>query len=253
MEYKNLDKLIKSASVTNALEKFDYFHASVNITETGVKEVQVNSKQRGVFRTNCVDCLDRTNVVQTVFARHVLHSMLQKFSLGGGPSGEALQEFNPVFENTFKVMWADHGDMLSLAYSGTRALKSDFTRTGKRTNKGLIMDGIYTCHRFYINNFCDGYNQDCHDYFLGEINPRKEIFKQHSTSKVKALIPFALILILSIYNFLVGYAFPEEYEDNMKKRLLRLLIFLGVSFLTIRTLFNTMKKTIIDHSTRDHS
>jgi hypothetical protein len=252
-QYKHLNKLLKSSSVTNALDKFDHFHASVNITEAGVKDVQVILTQKGIFRTNCVDCLDRTNVVQTVFARNVLHSMLFKLNLSLEPSGEALQEFNPIFENQFKILWADNGDMLSLAYSGTRALKSDFTRTGKRTQKGKIKDGIYSCHRFYINNFCDGYNQDCHDYFLGEINPRKDVFKQHSTNKVKALVPCALILVFSIYNFIVSYAFPEKYEDNMKKRLLRLLIFLGISFLTVKTLFSTMKKTIIDHSTRDHS
>lgn len=27
------------------------------------------SSQKGVFRTNCIDCLDRTNVVQSLIAR----------------------------------------------------------------------------------------------------------------------------------------------------------------------------------------
>lgn len=27
------------------------------------------SQQEGVFRTNCIDCLDRTNVVQSMLAR----------------------------------------------------------------------------------------------------------------------------------------------------------------------------------------
>jgi len=33
-------------------------------------------QQQGVFRTNCVDCLDRTNVVQTLFARAMLVTQL---------------------------------------------------------------------------------------------------------------------------------------------------------------------------------
>lgn len=33
--------------------------------------------QRGVFRTNCVDCLDRTNVVQSLLGRRMLTVMLQ--------------------------------------------------------------------------------------------------------------------------------------------------------------------------------
>lgn len=33
--------------------------------------------QEGVFRTNCVDCLDRTNVVQSLLARRSLKIVLQ--------------------------------------------------------------------------------------------------------------------------------------------------------------------------------
>jgi len=35
-------------------------------------------------------------------------------------------------------MWADHGDAISLQYSGSCALKGDLTRTGKRTVRGLL-------------------------------------------------------------------------------------------------------------------
>ncbi len=33
--------------------------------------------QQGVFRTNCIDCLDRTNVVQSMLAQKCLESQLQ--------------------------------------------------------------------------------------------------------------------------------------------------------------------------------
>lgn len=33
--------------------------------------------QKGVFRTNCIDCLDRTNVVQSLLGRRILTVMLQ--------------------------------------------------------------------------------------------------------------------------------------------------------------------------------
>ena len=29
-------------------------------------------EQRSVFRVNCMDCLDRTNVVQAAIARHIM-------------------------------------------------------------------------------------------------------------------------------------------------------------------------------------
>lgn len=35
-------------------------------------------RQTGVFRTNCIDCLDRTNVVQSMIARRsVAHQLVQ--------------------------------------------------------------------------------------------------------------------------------------------------------------------------------
>ena len=33
-------------------------------------------EQTSVIRTNCMDCLDRTNVVQSTFARHVITRQL---------------------------------------------------------------------------------------------------------------------------------------------------------------------------------
>ena len=37
----------------------------------------VMSVQQGVFRTNCIDCLDRTNVVQSMLGRRSLSQQLQ--------------------------------------------------------------------------------------------------------------------------------------------------------------------------------
>ena len=34
--------------------------------------------QRGVFRVNCMDCLDRTNVVQAALARHIMEQQVNK-------------------------------------------------------------------------------------------------------------------------------------------------------------------------------
>ena len=35
-------------------------------------------EQKGVFRTNCLDCLDRTNVVQTKIAFRIIESVLDR-------------------------------------------------------------------------------------------------------------------------------------------------------------------------------
>ena len=57
------------------------------------------------------------------------------------------------------LVWADHADTISKAYSGTGALKTDFTRTGKRTKEGAVQDGINSVMRYLKNNFYDGSRQ----------------------------------------------------------------------------------------------
>jgi hypothetical protein len=56
-------------------------------------------------------------------------------------------------------VWADHADAISKAYGGSGALKSDFTRTNKRTQKGVMEDGYKSVTRYLKNNFFDGTRQ----------------------------------------------------------------------------------------------
>jgi hypothetical protein len=124
----------------------------------------VESHQSGVFRANCMDCLDRTNVVQSMLARRSLLSQLRRMRVLS--LGETV-ELHDNLEKTFKNVWADNANMCSLQYAGTGALKTDFTRTGKRTRMGAVKDGINSVTRYYYNNFVDGFRQDAMDLFLG--------------------------------------------------------------------------------------
>lgn len=44
-------------------------------------------------------------------------------------------------EQIFRTHWTNNADILSILYSGTPAMKTDFTATGKRTFKGSLKDG----------------------------------------------------------------------------------------------------------------
>lgn len=56
-------------------------------------------------------------------------------------TGEAFQTLPNDLEKNFREFWTRNADIMSLLYSGTGALKTDFTRTGKRTFMGAINDG----------------------------------------------------------------------------------------------------------------
>ncbi|ORZ27073.1 SacI homology domain-domain-containing protein [Lobosporangium transversale] len=124
---------------------------------------RVYHRQSSVVRTNCMDCLDRTNVVQSVISRWVLNRQLQ--DVGILAVGEQFETFKQ-FESVFRDVWADNADIISCAYSGTGALKTDFTRTGKRTKVGALYDLQNSIVRYIKNNFLDGSRQDAYDLFL---------------------------------------------------------------------------------------
>ena len=54
-----------------------------------------------------------------------------------------------------------------MQYAGTGALKSDFTRFGRRNYYGIMRDGLNSMQRYVKNNFMDGFRQDSIDLFLG--------------------------------------------------------------------------------------
>jgi hypothetical protein len=255
MKYQNLSNLLRATSVSSSLNSQDFtqFYIKKSKERIGfdnLTKVNVVSIQKGVFRTNCVDNLDRTNVVQSVFGRQFLHKMLYRLKIADMPHGNPFEEFNPGFEGNYKIFWGDNGDYLSKAYSGTRALKRDFTRTGKRTIGGALEDGVNTSTRFYINNFCDGYNQDCHDFYLGHINPKKNNFKKHSTFLVNSLFIINFIFAFFLYNLSTSIAFNNDQENRTYSQvLLKLMIFGGMFLMSTLSLFNGFKNSIIDHST----
>lgn len=121
---------------------------------------EVVQLQNGVFRTNCIDSLDRTNVVQSLIAQQVLEQIFARFNIN-----VSLIDNSNI--DMFKNTWADNADLLSIQYAGTSALKTDFTRTGRRTYTGAVRDGLNSLNRYVVNNFYDDYRQDAIDFFLG--------------------------------------------------------------------------------------
>jgi len=131
----------------------------------GAEKRVVEAEQTSVVRTNCMDCLDRTNVVQSQLARFVLQKQLE--AAGVVAPGSNWWITDPEFVVIFRNMWADNADVVSKSYSGTGALKTDFTRLGRRTYLGALRDFRNSVTRYVCNNLGDGPRQDGFDLFLG--------------------------------------------------------------------------------------
>lgn len=150
----------------DGLNKGGYFKGVEMPGDTEALDVRL--QQTAVVRTNCMDCLDRTNVVQSMLGRWALTKQLQDANILS-PSDQVSDD--AAFEHLYRNMWADNADVVSKSYSGTGALKTDFTRTGNRTRMGMAQDLNNSVTRYVRNNFLDGPRQDAFDVFLGAYLP----------------------------------------------------------------------------------
>ncbi|RYP27748.1 hypothetical protein DL767_007523 [Monosporascus sp. MG133] len=116
-------------------------------------------QQEGVFRTNCLDCLDRTNLIQTLISQMAVEAFL----------AHRAEYATSDFWMRHSTLWADNGDALSRTYAGTGALKSSFTRHGKMSLAGAFADARKSATRLYINNFTDKARQNTIDLLLGRL------------------------------------------------------------------------------------
>ncbi|KAK0658233.1 Phosphatidylinositide phosphatase SAC2 [Lasiodiplodia hormozganensis] len=121
---------------------------------------QIVQMQSGILRTNCMDCLDRTNVVQSACAREALERQLADQNV-------SIDLQHDPRTSWFNTLWADNGDAISKQYAGTAALKGDFTRTRKRNIAGALTDFGLTLSRYYNNIVNDYFAQAVIDYLLG--------------------------------------------------------------------------------------
>ena len=76
MQWHNLSKLIDQ--ISNELNDHKYTKCIAKSGSEGGQTFSVSTSQEGVIRNNCMDCLDRTNVVQSVIARNVLLNQLHE-------------------------------------------------------------------------------------------------------------------------------------------------------------------------------
>lgn len=73
--------------------------------------------QKGVLRTNCIDCLDRTNVAQYVYGLVALGRQLHAF---GYTDVHTINLDSPLANDLMKIYEA-MGDTLALQYGGSAA------------------------------------------------------------------------------------------------------------------------------------
>ncbi|KAI9905615.1 hypothetical protein PsorP6_013446 [Peronosclerospora sorghi] len=231
MTWHNLSKLM--TEVEEQFTQYGWFECD--------GEGRLLSRQRGIFRVNCMDNLDRTNVVMSLFARRTVLMALQLYPFSATSNEEGhtvLDSPYKSFEVVFKNAWADNADYVSRMYAGTGALKTDFTRTGRRTIAGALQDGINSLTRYYLNNYSDGIRQDAFDLLVGNFTPDKRdespFTFQQQHSLLNMLIEAALVMLAVVT---VSLNMRPEVPVGTRLRdgvLVTLVVFAATGYLIIK-------------------
>ncbi|KAI0786098.1 SacI homology domain-containing protein [Abortiporus biennis] len=207
------------------LIKQGYFHLDATIE----KPLKI---QKGVIRTNCMDNLDRTNVAQAAMAKWTLNRQLHALKIL--PENDTIDNYEDLSKD-FREMWSDHANLISIAYSGTGALKTEFTRTGKRTAMGAMEDGYKSVIRYLKNNFFDGTRQDGYDLMTGNWVPRRNWSPSSLVVDRRPLIIRAMpyVLWFSVFMIFAGLTLPRTSDYSLFYYFLLWFSLVAVSLLFI--------------------
>ncbi|TRY99271.1 hypothetical protein DNTS_022825 [Danionella cerebrum] len=133
---------VMKPQISKFMDDCDFFYYS---GETGIQRCQ-----SGTIRSNCLDCLDRTNSVQAFIALEMLPKQLEVMGLTEKPQLVAR------FQEVFRSMWSINGDSISKIYAGTGALDG-------KAKGGKLKDGARSVTRTIQNNFFDSSKQEAID------------------------------------------------------------------------------------------
>nr|DAD35789.1 TPA_asm: hypothetical protein HUJ06_006429 [Nelumbo nucifera] len=126
--------------------------------------------QSGVLRTNCIDCLDRTNVAQYAYGLAALGRQLHAMGLTDMPKVDPDSSIAAALMDMYQSM----GDALAQQYGGSAAHNTVFPeRQGKWKATTQSREFLKSIKRYYSNAYTDGEKQDAINLFLGYFQPQE--------------------------------------------------------------------------------
>ncbi|KAF1810504.1 hypothetical protein P152DRAFT_508783 [Eremomyces bilateralis CBS 781.70] len=138
------------------LAKTGFFH-------NGGENVGHPSLQNGVARTNCIDCLDRTNAAQSVIGKRAFGRQLQSLGIIEEPTVEYETDAADIFTNMFH----EHGDTIAVQYGGSHLVNTMSTYRKINQWQSSSRDMVESFKRYYNNSFIDAQRQEAYNLFLG--------------------------------------------------------------------------------------
>lgn len=184
------------------------------------KKMILMTCQKGVIRTNCVDCLDRTNIAQTAISLLVLEDQINEISYIQNPTDNQSKiklKISLNFQTEIFKQWGLLGDTISMQYAGSRAhnLKSE------DKTKNLVQ-------RYISNVFSDQTKQIYYNLLQNNFSPLNNEFDLSPdlislSIKAKNMIENTILKVKRSLNYLNRYKRNSFYsiEVGELKKFLR--------------------------------
>ncbi|KAF3564593.1 hypothetical protein DY000_02018315 [Brassica cretica] len=132
------------------------FRSSKNVDD-GDYDVKPSRLQSGVLRTNCIDCLDRTNVAQYAYGWAALGQQLHALGIRDAPT----IELDDPLSSSLMGLYERMGDTLAYQYGGSAAHNKVFSeRRGQWKAATQSQEFLRTLQRYYNNAYMDADKQD---------------------------------------------------------------------------------------------
>lgn len=154
---KNLDVIVPLQNIaTDSILKIGFFHNGTDLESTKI--------QNGIIRTNCIDCLDRTNAAQFIICKEALSHQLASLGLISKPTNLA---YDSDLINILTEIFHDHGDTIAIQYGGSNLVNT--MDSYRRINQwsSHTRDMLNSVKRIYSNSFMDLIRQEAINLFLG--------------------------------------------------------------------------------------
>ncbi|XP_053397706.1 polyphosphoinositide phosphatase-like isoform X2 [Mercenaria mercenaria] len=134
-------------------------------------KTKTGSKQTGVVRTNCVDCLDRTNTAQFAVGKCALAYQLCALDVLSTPD----LDFDTDCLRMLEELYEDQGDTVALQYGGSHLVHRIEGYRKIAPWKAHSLDILQTLSRYYSNAFSDLEKQQATNIFLGLFSPKESL------------------------------------------------------------------------------
>ncbi|KAJ1735429.1 phosphatidylinositol-3,5-bisphosphate 5-phosphatase [Coemansia biformis] len=134
-------------------------------------------RQTGIVRSNCIDCLDRTNAAQSIISKVALAHQL--FELG--QIDEPVLSFNTDAAMIIEEMYHDLGNTIALQYGGSHLVNTVQTYRRSTNWRSHSRDIVESLRRYYSNSLLDMERQEAITYFL-----EKSIFPECNPAASRA-------------------------------------------------------------------